>query len=184
MRRLTVCSHVREVAWREYECSLTGVSVDRLCGSATPDACLPRKALMLVVGTLRVGDLHREERREVERMVKEIGTQTPGFDARGLSLDQLENALRVIRLERIRRRRATRALPRLRARLQEMVARRSGIEEGIAALQGRIRAAEEGTLPDDAAQPTKRGLTQAQLEAMRRNAARARAAKSASRGRR
>jgi len=70
------CRHINSLGWREYECGITGASVDEDCGEMG-GPCAPRIALDVKAGKASLDELPRPMRRGVQAVLIQLGEIEP-----------------------------------------------------------------------------------------------------------
>ena len=166
------CKHLRRVGYQEWECDISGVSVGAECASVEASPCLPRKAVMVRAGMLRLEKLPGNERRAVADLVRKLArNEVPrergdmaegakeqpskggleGVSLEALTSDELDNLVKQARTLRMRRARQARAVPRLEAQRAKLIGQRVDLQKRIGSLDEAIDAIREGRPVDLAA---------------------------------
>ena len=149
------CPHLRKIGWDEWECDVTGASVESNCGTAGLELfddgismCFPRAALQYNAGTLDLGRYTEDDKEVIMRVASEISGNGGGFDLEKVGIEDLDRVIKAAQQRKRQLSKAKHSLPRLRiyrdALGQQAAALRAKIEQCDAA----IAALEEGRQPD------------------------------------
>jgi hypothetical protein len=135
------CGWIERIGYEEYQCGITGVSVEPNCANAT--RCIPRMARMYMRGMLpRFDRLDVGTKEAIMQLTTRIGGA--GASVREMSEEDLAALVEQVNAERQARAKGKRRLPAYNRRLRALVERRHNIDEQIKALHAAIAAIEEG----------------------------------------
>lgn len=156
--QVPTCAYLEQAGYQEYRCRISGASVDTDCGNEREALsrilCLPRKALQVRAGSLRIEQCETFEREVIQHMVEQLSNDGAGLGLEAMNEQQLDELISRANQRKRGLRQALRSLPRLEARAKRLRDQRVNLDEQIEGIEQSIAAIGEGRVALTPVKPT------------------------------